>query len=90
MDGGTTNITLVDPASGKIKGTMVQDAKSMGNLDSKMDRQFLYVLKSAPYITVTDNTGLTHGGMPKEIQSFSLSALGSRQGFQGLAIYPSS
>jgi len=58
-------------------------------LDAALDRQYLYVLKGAPFVSVVDNSGLWHGGLPKEVQSFDLSGLGSRQGFQGLAVYPS-
>jgi hypothetical protein len=38
---------------------------------------------------VLSEMGLTHGKLPTEIQSLDLSVLGSRQGFQGMAIYPS-
>lgn len=88
-DGGNTNITLIDPETGAIKGLAVQSAAGAGSLDSKLDQTYLYVLKGAPLIGVSDLLGLNSGKLPVEIQSFDLSSLGSRQGFQGLAIYPS-
>jgi len=89
MDGGVTNITLIDPETGAIKGLAVQSAAGAGSLDSKLDQTYLYVLKGAPLIGVSDVLGLNEGKLPVEIQSFDLSSLGSRQGFQGLSIYPS-
>jgi hypothetical protein len=90
IDAGTTNITLVDPQSGATKGTVVLDAAHMGTFDSQIDREFLYMLRGAPAVTVLSNNGLTHWVLPKEVQTLDLSALGSRQGWQGMAIYPSS
>jgi hypothetical protein len=89
LDAGVTNITLLDPWSGAIKGTIDGAADTGGNLDAKANGQYLYVLNAAAYVSVIDNTGLTRGDMPKEIQSFNLSSLGSRQGYMGLAIFPS-
>lgn len=91
MDAGSANITLVDPSSGAIKGAAVQPNFSVakGSLDAKTDRNYLYVLRGGPYVSVLDNTGLNHGEIPREIQSLDLSSLGSRQGFMGMAIYPS-
>jgi hypothetical protein len=89
FDGGVTNVTLIDPETGAIKGLAVQSAAGGGSLDSKLDQTYLYVLKGAPLITVSDVLGLNDGKLPVEIQSFDLSSLGSRQGFQGLSIYPS-
>jgi hypothetical protein len=90
LDGGSPNVTLVNPASGDITGVVALDAAGTGALDSKLDRTFLYILRGSPAVTVLGDMGLTHGKVPTELQSFDLSALGSRQGFQGLAIYPSS
>jgi hypothetical protein len=90
LDGGSPNVTLVDPASGAITGVVALDAAGTGALDSKLDRTFLYILRGAPEVTVLGDMGLTHGKVPTELQSLDLSALGSRQGFQGLSIYPSS
>jgi hypothetical protein len=92
MDAGSANITLVDPQTGNIKGAVVQSdfATNKGNFDAALDRTFLYVLRGGDAVSVLDNTGLSHGEIPREIQSFGLSVLGSRQGFQGLSIYPSS
>lgn len=90
IDAGSPNITLVDPATGAKKGTAVLDAANGGVFDSQIDRTYLYSLRAKPVVTVLSNDGLNHGVLPKEIQSFDLSAYGPRQGFQGMAIYPSS
>lgn len=89
FDGGLTTITLINPRSGAIRGTIVGAAETAGNLDSQEHGQFLYVLNGAPYVSVLDSSVVAQGETPKEVQNFDLSALGSRQGFQGLAIYPS-
>ncbi|KAN0102801.1 hypothetical protein V8E51_011114 [Hyaloscypha variabilis] len=90
LDAGAPNVTLVDPASGAITGVVSLDPAGSGVLDSKLDRTFMYILRGAPFVTVLSNLGLTHGKTPTELQSFDLSSLGSRQGFQGMSIYPSS
>lgn len=89
FDGGSANITLIDPASGAIKGAIVQSnfATAKGSLDSQLDRGYLYVLRGGSFVSVVDNHGLNGGKAPTEIQTLDLSSLGSRQGFQGLAIY---
>jgi hypothetical protein len=90
FDGANPNVTLIDPSSGAIKGVIAETPSAGGSLDSQIDRQFLYTLKGNPYIAVADNTGLTHGKLPTQVQLFDLSSLGPRTGFEGLAIYPSS
>jgi hypothetical protein len=89
IDGGGPTVTLVDPSSGDITGVVNLDAAGSGALDSKLDRTYMYILRGAPMVSVLSEMGLTHGKLPTEIQSLDLSALGSRQGFQGMAIYPS-
>jgi hypothetical protein len=89
FDVGVSNITIIDPWTGAIKGTIAQAASDKGSVDAAIDKEYLYSLKSGPFINVIDNDGLDHGVTPKQIQSFDLSSLGSRQGFVGLAIYPS-
>lgn len=89
FDVGVSNITIIDPWTGAIKGTIAQATSDKGSVDAAIDREYLYSLKSGPFINVVDNDGLNHGITPKQIQSFDLSSLGSRQGFVGLAIYPS-
>lgn len=90
IDAGSPNMTLVDPASGAKKGTLTMDAANMGGFDSKMDREYLYVLRGTPMVSVFDANGLSHGALPKDIQTFSLSAVGTRINLQGMAVYPSS
>jgi len=90
LDGGSPSVTIVNPDSGAITATVALDAKNAGAFDSKFDRTFLYILRGGSAVSVLDNTGLTHGNVPTEVQSLDLSSLGSRQGYQGLSIYPSS
>lgn len=89
LDGGSPNITLAD-VSGAITGTFALDTKYMGVFDSALDRTFLYALRGGPAVTVLGDMGLSHGKVPAVLQSLDLSSLGSRQGFAGMAIYPSS
>lgn len=88
MDAAHPNITLVDPATGDIKGVAMQTGP--GCLDAILDRNYLYVLRSATMVSVLDNTGLNNGKMPMVVQDLDLSALGARRGWQGMAVYPSS
>ncbi|KUJ20110.1 uncharacterized protein LY89DRAFT_682894 [Mollisia scopiformis] len=91
MDGGNPNITLLDPATGAIKGVEVQDAAGKGSFDAKVDRNFLYVLRGGASVSVLDLTGLVGKGTSgMQVQSLDLSALGSRALWTGMAIYPSS
>jgi hypothetical protein len=90
LDGGVSNITLMDPRSGAIQGVVAGAADTAANLDAQLYGDKLYVLNGAPYVSVVDAEPLKQkGGVAKEVQNFDLSSLGSRQGFQGLAIYPS-
>jgi hypothetical protein len=68
----------------------VLGAKNKGGVDAAADREFLYVLRVGPAVSVLDNTGLNHGVTPRIAQNFDLSAYGPRVGFQGMAIYHSS
>jgi hypothetical protein len=90
LDGGSPDVTLVSPETGAITGVVALDAANAGALDSALDRTFMYILRGGSAVTVLSDMGLTHGKVPTELQSLDLSALGSRQGFQGMAIYPSS
>ena len=90
IDAGQPNITLVDPATGAMTGAVQFDAANMGCFDSQIDREYLYVLRGTAAVSVLYTDSLNQGVMPKEIQTFDLSALGPRMQFQGMAIYPSS
>ena len=90
MDAGHPNITLVNPASGAMKGFVSLDAANAGAFDSQIDREYLYVLRGTPAITVLYTDSLNQGVIPKIVQTFDLSAYGPRMGFQGMSIYPSS
>lgn len=88
IDAGSPTVTLVDPFSGDIRGTIPLSGPS-GGLDTAADREYLYVLRGGAFVSVIDNRGLNNGKTPREIQTLDLSALGSRQGFMGMAVYPS-
>lgn len=90
IDAGTPNITLVDPQSGAKKGVVTMDAANKGGFDSQIDREYLYVLRGTPAISVLYTDSLNQGVIPKVVQTFDLSAYGPRMDFQGMAIYPSS
>lgn len=90
-DGASTNLTLADPATGAVKGSLIQSAAGMGSLDLALDRNYLYVLQSTNAIAVSDLTGLNNKATPNialttEVQYFEFS--GTRSGFTGLAVYP--
>jgi len=85
MDLVNSNITVLDPKTGAIKGTIAQATSALGSADTFIDREWLYVLKSNPSISVIGDLG----NIGKQVQSFDLSSLGSRQGYQGFAVYPS-
>jgi hypothetical protein len=52
LDGGSSNVTLIDPRSGAITGVAVLDAAGRGALDAKLDRNFMYILRGAPFVAV--------------------------------------
>lgn len=90
FDGGKPNITLIDPATGVIKGVLAEAAATGGSFDSAIQREFIYTLKGTQSIVVGDLKGVNNGGLGKVVQSLDLSALGSsRAGWTGLAVYPS-
>lgn len=90
LDAGTANITLVDATTYDVTGAIVQAnfATAKGSFDSKPNQNFLYVLRGGDYVSVLDNTGLSHGKIPTEIQTFDLTSVAPRQVWQGLAVYP--
>ena len=81
MDGGVSNITVVDAKMGAIKSVIGQDDMGMGSLDARLGGGFLYVLKKAPEISVVE----TESG--KTMQNLNLTSFGSRQGFVGMATW---
>ena len=89
IDAGNPNITVVDPASGKVKGVIKYDASAMGGFDTAIDRTYMYVLAGSDGIVVLDLEGSHEGVVSKQVQQYDLSALGPRQQWQGMAIYPS-
>lgn len=90
MDAGNANITMVNPATGALTGSIFGSASDGGSFDSKMDREYLYVLRKSPSISVINSLGANSGKVPKQVQDFDISSVGSRQGFTGMATYPSS
>lgn len=92
IDAGGANptITVLEPSSGAVKYTIHGDAAEGGFLDSKVDRTWLYSLRGDPAVSVTSLSGSNSGKAPEIVQTLNLTSLGSRQGWQGLAIYPNS
>jgi hypothetical protein len=89
FDGGKTGITMIDAGSGNIRGTIQGAAETKANYDAQTYGHYMYVLNGAAFVSVVDYSGLAWNESPKEVQNFDLSALGSRQGFEGMAVYPS-
>jgi hypothetical protein len=88
LDAGNPNITTLDPATGDVKYTITGAAGSKGSLDSVVSGEYLYVLQNAPGISVFSLDGsVGNGKVPKLVQSMNMSSFGSRQGWQGLAVY---
>lgn len=90
LDGGNTNITLMDSRSGKLTGAFMNAPETAVNLDGQTYEDRVYVLNAGGYITVLDTVPLGYGGMPSQVQHFDLKSVGTGQSFQGMAIYPSS
>ncbi|OPB41892.1 3-carboxymuconate cyclase [Trichoderma guizhouense] len=80
-----TNITVVDPSTGSVTGTITLPASDVGVFDTAYDRTFLYSLTNVASIAVVDLAA----NPPKMIQNLDLSNTGARKGWQGIAIYPS-
>ena len=89
FDVGKTNITVLDPVSGAVKGDIVLDPSVLGAYDNAVDRTHLYILGGDASVAVVDLEGSNSGKAPKQVQKFDLSKLGSRKGWQGFAVYPS-
>lgn len=88
FDGGKPNITTLDPKTGDVKYTITGAVGRGGSFDSVVSGEFLYVLQGAAGISVFSLLGsVGNGKTPKLVQSLDLSGLGSRQGWQGLAVY---
>ncbi|KAH8812779.1 hypothetical protein F5884DRAFT_856075 [Xylogone sp. PMI_703] len=83
MSASTTNITIVNPHSGAIEGIIALPAADQGAFDSAFDGTFLYSLTNIANIAVTDLSSTP----PKVVQNLDLSSLGTRKGWEGLAIY---
>lgn len=91
MDAGKPDITVVDPTTGDIKGAIALDAANQGSFDTAIDRGYLYALRGGSAVSVVKLDGLKgDAGAPVLVQSADLSGVGKRQGWTGLAVYPSS
>lgn len=88
MDAGTPNITVLDPATGDIRYMLDGPSDGEGAYDAIRSGQFLYNLLGTAAIAVYDLSGSKgpSGRVPKLVQTLDLSSLGSRQGWQGLAV----
>lgn len=90
MDGGNSNVTEVDPSTGSVRFQFPGPPNGNGAFDAARQGRYLYNLEGAAGIAVFDLYGTGHPiyRQPKLIQNFDLSPLGSRQGYEGLAVYP--
>lgn len=84
IDAGHTNITLLDPASGAIKGVISYEAGAKGGYDTVINREWLYTLTADSSVLVVHLE--EHGG--KEVQKFPLANLGPVGDWQGIAAWP--
>jgi hypothetical protein len=88
FDGGKPNVTALDPVTGAVKYTITGPADGVGGFDGVVAGSYLYVLLGKAGIAVYNLMGsVGNGKVPMLWQSLDLSALGSRQGWQGLAVY---
>ncbi|KAH8821488.1 hypothetical protein F5884DRAFT_850713 [Xylogone sp. PMI_703] len=90
IDGANPLIFIIDPKSGAVKDTIQGDATYGGFLDSKPDRTWLYAARGQAAVSVVSLSGSNSGKAPTIVQTLNLTSLGSRQGWQGMAIYPNS
>jgi len=92
MDGANPNVTVLDPQTGAIRYQLDGPLDGVGAFDAVrgVGGRFLYVLLGKAGVAVWDLAGSrgSQGKKPKLVQSLDLSALGSRQGWQGLVVYP--
>ncbi|MCJ1474536.1 hypothetical protein MMC13_003194 [Lambiella insularis] len=92
-DAFTTNITVLDPASGAIKTQVPFDPSLGGADDSAIDRNWLYVLalgaSAGANVVVIDLQGSNSGKVPTSIQTFYLGDIQVASQSLGMAVYPS-
>ncbi len=84
IDTVNPNITVLEPATGNLKGTIQYEIDAKGGLDTTFDRQWLYVLTGDSSVVVINLEGT--GGT--EVQHFSLTSEGQPGHWQGMAVYP--
>ena len=84
IDAGRPNITLLDPASGAIKGAINYDAAAKGGFDTAINRQWLYALTGDSSLLVVHLEG--SGG--QQVQKYPLADYGPAGHWQGMAAWP--
>ncbi len=89
MGAGLDNVTVLDPASGAIRYQPAGVSGSEGVFDAKQNGNFLYTLLGIAKLAVYSLAG-SPAVEPKLLQVLDLPSLGSRQGWEGLALYTSS
>lgn len=84
VDSGHTNITVLDPGSGVIKGVIDYESDAIGGFDTTIQREWMYTLAGDSSVIVFRLEG--DGG--KEVQHVSLKGEGPAGQFEGLAVWP--
>ncbi|KAI1078956.1 hypothetical protein F5B20DRAFT_545667 [Whalleya microplaca] len=84
LDAGVADITVLDPVSMDIKGTIAGPAAQGGKFDSVVAGEFLYTLDGVASITTYSLKE------ERVVQTLNLTDFGARQFFQGMAFYDGS
>jgi hypothetical protein len=99
IDAGKPTVTIVDRSDGKEKAQFNFTTPTLGAMDTKVDRNFLYFLTdpfgneatliASPQVLVYDIKPVKEGKIPTQVQSFDIfKEIGQIPGLMGLAIYP--
>jgi len=89
IDAGNTNITVVDPESGVMKGVIKLEMSAKGGFDTNIDRTWMYVLTGDSSVVVVDLEGSNPGKVAAQVQKYDLASEGVKGHWEGMAIYPS-
>lgn len=80
-DAAHTNITILGPSNGAIKGTINFEASEKGGFDTAIGGRWMYVLTGEGSVVVIDLEER------KQVQKYGLGGKGPVGGWQGMAVY---